>query len=234
MTAPGLTSPDRDCRFFRYDLGEGSTVFHGGPPPNVARALILADDGRAWYSHTNAAGESLLLRYDPASNDVTQTAARLPGEGQLRAASRPDDRGVCWCVTQDGTLFSFDSVREAIEEHGPAFVAPPLYTATCRLDPAGRYLYYLPGAHGGTRQIGTPVVQYDTRSGRRKVLAFLDAYLREAADYAPGGTYGIALSADGGQLFVNLNGALPTAERPDFGLCAAVVVHIPKSERKLD
>ena len=51
-------------------------------------------------------------------------------------------------------------------------------------------------------------------------------------NYNLGGTYGIALSADGSQLFVSFNGAeLPAGRQSEFGLCSALLLHIPESER---
>lgn len=234
LAVPGQTAADPTHRFFRFTIDGAKPLGDGGPLPNIARALILADDGRAWYSHRNAAGQDVLVRYDPQSQKLTETAAHVPGGGQLRAASRPDPAGIVYCITADGLLFTFDTKDESIEELMPVFTAPPLYTATCRLDAAGRYLYYLPGAHGGGRGIGTPIVQYDTRTRRRKVIAFLSDYLREERDYNPGGTYGIALSADGSRLFVNLNGAAVGSKESDFGRCAAVVVHIPADDRRTE
>ena len=77
-----------------------------------------------------------------------------------------------------------------------------------------------------------PVIQVNVKTGRRKVIAFLNAYLRKTKHYNLGGTYGIALNRDGSRLCINFNGTkLPLQRRPDFGLCATVVVHIPKTER---
>jgi hypothetical protein len=111
-----------------------------------------------------------------------------------------------------------------------------LYTAVCVLSPCERYVYYLPGAHGQAYRHGTPVVQYEIASGRRKVLAFLAEPFAADYGYVPAGTYGAKLSADGGTLYVNFNGH-PTAGLPShlkengFGLCAFAAIHIPSSER---
>ena len=119
---------------------------------------------------------------------------------------------------------------------GPNWLAGS-YTAVCVLSPDERYVYYLPGSHGGAFRDGTPVVQYDIARGRRKVLAFLAGAIEQACDYVPGGTYGIKLDADGSTLYVNFNGhasdrVRPAAMRPNgFGLCAFAAIHIPPSER---
>jgi hypothetical protein len=60
----------------------------------------------------------------------------------------------------------------------------------------------------------------------------LNETVRQQMSYNLGGTYGIALSAGGGQLFVAFNGAeLPAGKQSEFGLCSALLLHIPESER---
>jgi hypothetical protein len=111
------------------------------------------------------------------------------------------------------------------------------YTTVCVLSPDERFLYYLPGAHGGAYRIGTPVVQYDIAKKQRKVLAFLSEAFETRYDYVPAGTYGVKLSADGSTLYVNLNGHAADSIRPKtmktkgFGLTAFAAIHIPASER---
>ena len=82
---------------------------------------------------------------------------------------------------------------------------------------------------------GAPVVQYDTRNGRRKVVCFLHPALQEKAGYVPIGSFGYALSGDGGTLFVTWNGAhaVPAkAKRAPFQSVAMTVIEIPESERE--
>ena len=68
------------------------------------------------------------------------------------------------------------------------------------------------------------------------MLAFLARPLEQAHGYVPAGTYGVKPSADGGTLYVNLNGH-PAADLPrhlranGFGLCSFAALHIPVSER---
>ena len=111
------------------------------------------------------------------------------------------------------------------------------YVTVVELSPDEKYLYYLPGAHGGAFKSGTPVIQYEIATGRRKVLAFLAGAFEGAYDYVPAGTYGMKVSADGGTLYVNFNGHAGDRLRPahmkpnGFGLCAFAAIHIPESER---
>jgi hypothetical protein len=228
LTVPGKTASDEAFHFARFDLDKRKLVLNQPLKGRGLRAIIVANDGRAWFDN----GDGGLDHYDPKSNKVQKTTIKVPGDGVLRAASRPDKTGIAYCLSKDGVVFSFNTRTEKIAEIKKAFVAGRLYIATCRLDPSGRYLYYLPGAHGKSSQTGTPVIQLDVKTGRRKVIAFLNEYVRKTKNYNLGGTYGIALNADGSQLCINFNGSkLPLKRQPDFGLCATVVVHIPRSER---
>ena len=47
------------------------------------------------------------------------------------------------------------------------------------LDPTGRFLYYVPGAHGGGFNDGSPVVQFDVKNGKKKVIAFLHPFYQD-------------------------------------------------------
>lgn len=232
LAVPGQTASSQEDRFFRYDLEKQKLVTEGGPTPNMSRAMVVTDDGRAYYSYSAEKGApGVFVRYNPKTNKSEITKIAIPSDGQLRAASRPNDKGVSFCMSRSGELFAFDTKKETVKALGPLFVADPLYTATCKLDPSQRYLYYLPGAHGKSNRSGTPVLQYDTQTGRRKVIAFLNDLFRKEMNYNLGGTYGIALNGDGSQLMINFNGAPLGAKQPDFELCSVVVLEIPASER---
>jgi hypothetical protein len=104
------------------------------------------------------------------------------------------------------------------------------YVASIKADPTGRYLYYVPGAHGAADADGSPVVQYDVRTGRRKVLAFLHPCYKEKYGCALKGTYSLAVDPKGDRLYItwNANRAAPKA----WDTVALTVVRIPESERQ--
>ena len=101
--------------------------------------------------------------------------------------------------------------------------------------PGGRYVYYLPGAHGHGYSDGSPVIQYDTKTGIKKVLAFMFPYYYDKYGYIAGGTFSIKLDDSGERLFILWNGALteydPEKDADTFGQCSVMVVNIPESER---
>jgi len=233
LSVPGLTMPQPRTQFFRYDLEAGRVTFACDVDANGPRAIIVSRDGRVYFGGGDpSSGGPVLMRYEPRKHQVTKLAARIPGDGMLRAASRADANGIAYGISKDGVVFAFDTNTETVTEIANVFVGGKLYTAVCRLDPTDTYLYYIPGAHGRSGETGTPVIQLNVKTRRCKVLAFLNETLRQQRNYNLGGTYGIALSSDGSQLFASFNGAqLPAGKQSEFGLCSALLLHIPGSER---
>ena len=95
-----------------------------------------------------------------------------------------------------------------------------------------------PGPTGNPWSDGSPVIQYDTQTGAKKVLAFLHPYFYEKYGYTMGGTFSISLDTEGARLFVLMNGGFvdleERAKEPDsgiFGHCSTLLIHIPESER---
>ena len=134
----------------------------------------------------------------------------------------------------DASLWRFNTKTEKIQKLTSAAVASQTYVTSLDAGPNGRYLYYVPGAHGGSYRDDSAVVQYDTKTGRKKVIAFLHPYYRDKYDYVPIGTYGTALSPQGDKLYITWNGNRAGADlkgRYGFDTCAMMVIHIPESER---
>ena len=75
------------------------------------------------------------------------------------------------------------------------------------------------------------VVQYDIKTNKRKVVAFLSKFYKEKYGYSPDGTFSTAVSPDGSIVYVTWNGSrAPDAK--DWDTVAMTAIHIPKSERK--
>ena len=222
---------DKTVTFFAYDIGRRK-ILHtatGGP----ARYLILArSTGRVYYMNEVA---SKLMRYDPASGNPPKA---IPGTIGLRAATKETPSGMVYTVGKsDGHLWQFNTKAEAISDLGEMAVASQTYTTTIDADPSGRYLYYVPGAHGGSQKDGTPIIQFDTKLRSRKVIAFIQPILQEKFGYVTLGTFGSAVSPDGSRLFITWNGNRSGADkrgRYPFDTCALTVIHIPESERQID
>ena len=105
----------------------------------------------------------------------------------------------------------------------------PLMLGGC--DPTGRYLYNIPGAHDGASKDGTPVVQYDTKTGTRKVLAFLHALFRSRYNYNLDGCFCSVLGPKGEKLFISWDGWREGQPGPRMESAVLTVLHIPASER---
>ena len=85
---------------------------------------------------------------------------------------------------------------------------------------------------------GSAVIQIDVKTGKKKVIAFLNGFIRDKEKYNLGGTFGTALSPDGQILHICWNGrpldkqvSKGSSSSLGFGLCSVLNVHIPASER---
>lgn len=222
---------DKTVTFFAYDIARRK-VLHtatGGP----ARYLILARSTGWVYYMNDVTGK--LMRYDPATGKPPQA---IPGSIGLRAATQETPDGIVYTVGKsDGHLWKFDTKTEAISDLGELAVASQTYTTTIDADPSGRYLYYIPGAHGGSQKDGTPIIQFDTKLKTKKVIAFLQPALQEQFGYVTLGTFGSTVSPDGARLYITWNGNRSGADkrgRYPFDTCALTVIRIPESERRID
>lgn len=218
---------------FALDLSTKKVVFKGFDGSVVFnRNFALTRDGAVYFN-----GPGGIWKYDPRTNGIARTKSAFPGEASMRASTRESKEGYLYGVTTSpGQFFRYSPAQDKLDMFGPDFLDGN-YTTVCVLSPDERYVYYLPGAHGGALQIGTPVVQYEIATGQRKVIAFLRDAFEKQYDYAPAGTYGVKMSADGSTLYVNFNGHAGDSIRPKemspigFGLTAFAAIHIPASER---
>ncbi len=197
------------------------------------RAFALANDGAIYFNGL----EGRIGKYDPQTNQIRETQSAFADSPGMRAASPQAKDGAIYGVThKTNQLFRYDPQKDELKLLGPCWLKG-LYTTVVEVSPDGKFLYYLPGAHGQAHPQGAPVVQYDISTGKQKVICFLGPALRQHCGYVPGGTYGIKLSADGSTLYANLNGHPVDELRPEkmkpigFGLTSFVAIHIPSSER---
>ena len=218
---------------FGVDLATKKVVYRGEDGSvGFNRAFALLGDGRILFN-----GRSGFQLLDPAAGQISSTRSVAEGSPGMRCATRESRNGHVFGVLQTThQLFDYAVAKDELKLPGPNWLAGE-YTAVCELSPDERFLYYLPGSHGRAWQSGTPVIQVDLATGRRKVLAFLAPAIESLTDYVPGGTYGMKISADGDVLYVNFNGHAADSIRPakmkpiGFGLTAFAAIHIPASER---
>lgn len=228
-TASGMNAATEEIRFFGYDLVNKKLVtdITNGP----ARSIMLANDGTVFFTPKNDL--SPLMFFHPSSDRQPQKVA---GELGNRACTQETPDGVIYTVSQaprgqNSSIYAFRPKTGAIEKLGTAAVGSENYVATIDADPSGRYLYYVPGAHGGADRDGSPLVQFDTRTKTKKVIAFLDPYYRDKYRVILAGTYSVAVDDKGETVYVTWNAGRGSRA---WDCCALTAIHIPVSERPLD
>ncbi len=225
-TAPGVGNDD--IRFFAYDAKNRKLLYSG--PDGPARYMIFAaSTGRVYYTQGKNDGGQL-MRYDPRQPEAP---VKIHGTIGIRAATQETADGLVYTVSSgqggsEPTLWSFNTKTEQIEALGSAAVASQKYIASLDVDPTGRYLYYIPGAHGGGERDNTAVVQFDVKTKQRKVIAFLHPFYQEKYGVTLKGTYSCAVDPAGDKLYITWNANRASKA---WDTCALTVIHIPKSER---
>lgn len=226
---PADEQADDAIMFFAYDTQARKLLQAAANGPY--RYLVLAKStGRVYYVNEDGGP---LMRYDPKSGTPP---VQIPGAIGIRAATRETPDGFVYTVSNrpDATLWRFNTRTEQAEAIGSAPVASQDYITSLDVDPGGRYLYYVPGAHGGGEKDGSPIVQFDVKTRTKKIIAFLHPFYRDKYGYTPLGTFSSALSSDGAMLFITWNGnrSGPVRGRLPWDTVALTVVHIPESERR--
>lgn len=233
--------------FLCWDTIEKKTRYAGCPPKGWIwweRAMLLDDSTGKFWSSDMSDKNYRFLSYDPEYNKFERFELSPPENpytktvGQLRGyTERRGMDGAFYCVSQNGTLFRFRPEKPSVEPIGVNW-DKGRYTATTAIDPTGRYFYYMPGGiKGQTDNEFGPIVQFDVKTGKKKVIAWLDDYYYDKYGYWIGGTYGMEISKDGTYLVIVMNGAFVTrddANGSPYGNPSLFVVHIPQEERPLD
>ncbi|MBA1341994.1 MAG: hypothetical protein C5S52_00090 [ANME-2 cluster archaeon] len=148
---------------------------------------------------------------------------------RAHSPSRSKD-GSFWCNSMSGTLYKFwpDDLRtETVSLLWTDHTYVPRFTASAD----GNFIYYIPNLLQ-SHSYYQPVMQFDTRSRKRKFIAFIADYYFDKYGFYNGGAHGIAVSSDGGTLVINFNGAFKPRVEPFYGNPALMVVRIPESERE--
>jgi hypothetical protein len=244
-TATSLVDVRRNIWWCNLEAGAGDALYgldlatkevvYQSPDGTVAfnRNFALADDGAIYFNGE----DSQIMQLGHGQQEVRGTGVRFPEAPGMRASTRESSRGYIFGSTyKTNQIFRYRPADQKLDMLGPTW-GTGQYTTVMELSPDERFVYYLPGAHGRAFTYGTPVVQYETATKTRKVLAFLAPAMQEQIGYVPGGTYGIKISKDGGTLYVNFNGHAADRIRPanmkpiGFGLCSFAAIQIPASER---
>lgn len=242
-TATALLDRQRGIWWCNLEAGEGNALW--GLDLASKRTVFQAPDGSMAFNRNFALARDGSIHFNgpdgiwvrDAANRISATGSSLSEAPGMRASTRESSDGAIHGTTyKTNQLFRYRPADGRVEMLGPTWLKGE-YTAVIVLSPDERFLYYLPGSHGGGFRTGTPVLQYEIATGRRKVLAFLAEACEHEFGYVPGGTYGIAITPDGGTLYVNFNGHAADPIRPasmkpiGFSLCSFMAIHIPREER---
>lgn len=217
-------------QFFAYDV-RGRKVLYSGPNGPPRYMIFAASTGRVYYVPGKEDMVGPLMRYDPEQGGAPEKIDATLG---LRAATRETPQGYVYTISKGGKgaapeLYAFNTRTEQVEKLGTAAVGSAAYTTSLDADPTGRYLYYVPGAHGGSERDGSAVVQFDTKTRQKKVIAFLHPFIHEQYGATLVGTFSTAVDARGDKLYITWN---VNRGGKSWDCCALTVIHIPESERQ--
>ncbi|MBN1291626.1 MAG: hypothetical protein JXB48_07280 [Candidatus Latescibacteria bacterium] len=228
-----------------YDTKDRRMVYGGAPPDNIkwyARCTMIDKETGFIYTTDSNSEEKQIICYKRRNNVFTRMNATIPmnpntqKRGNLRAhTSHKDKDGAFWCFDNFGTMFRFYPEQDRTEYVCENWGKEGYYTANMAMSPGGRYIYYIPGI-GYQYGRGVPVVQYDTRTNKKKVIAFIYDYYVEKYGYGPVRPYGIELDEKGESLCFFANGGFTTPEvknwwQIDMRRAGIYHLHIPASER---
>jgi hypothetical protein len=207
----------KNVMFFAVDVKTGKVIKRAANGFD-RYAIFAKSTGRVyWKGH----------KYDPDTNEITASTAP-----HVRSATVETARGIVYGTShREADIWGFDVRRETLSQVGPGAVASQGYVSSMHVDPTGRYLYYVPGAHGGAAKDGTPVVQYDLKTKTRKVLCFLHDVYRKKYGYTLDGCFCSVLGEKGGTLYVSWDGWREGQPR-GWESSTLTVIHIPESERR--
>ncbi len=226
---------NKRIQFLAYDV-KNRKVLYSDDYGFSRYAIFARSTGKLyWHGKTSSPnrtdGAGQLVRFDP---DNPGTPVPIDAFVGLRSATEETADGFVYTIDHDN-LWAFNTKTEKATRLGPTAAGSKTYTTSIDADPkTGRYLYYVPGAHGGAEVDGSPLIQYDLKTKSRKVIAFLHPFYFQKYGFIPCGAFGTAVSPEGERVYITWNGNRDTKElggRVKFDICAFMVVHIPESER---
>lgn len=203
--------------FFVYDVESEEVIFENDASHVGYRNILVDGDGVAYFS----LGQGRLAVYDPETNGLETHGELLPGDW-VRASTAPTADGRVFGVTREPDRFFVMEPTGEIVDLGEARG----YTTTMAVGPDGDYFYYLPYAHGNAWKSGAPLIRVDGSTGTQDVILELSPIVEQSLGYRVGGTYSIAISADGSTLYIGANVA-SLEDDSGFGEVVLLVIDLP-------
>lgn len=229
--------------YLAYDLRAQRCLYKGSLPTGIGwsdRATLIDPDTGFCFSSDPASGQ--IDQYDPKENRFSKTPAFVPEHPAGKQEAHPGIRcytrsrladGSFIVQTSSGVMFSFFPDDQRTRLIGLNWL-DGCYCPATALSRDGRFLYYTPGTHKDPVPGGNVIVQLDTRTHARKVIAFLDAALGKRTTYRLGTSYSINLDTEDARLLITWNGHVPASaeDAKMAGEPSFMSVEIPVSERK--
>ena len=233
-----------------YDTKARKMLYGGVPKHHIRwfqRCTMLDRDTGIFYSSDTIAnrtgerfrGDHYFVSYKRRNNTFIRMKAKVP-ENPATGKSSPvrahtqtkDSDGAFWCLSHNGVLFRFFPDEDRTEYSGLNWGKEGYYTTNMCFSPKKRYIYYIPGVNVRALAYGTPVVQYDTETKKKKVIAFLNDFYFEKYGYCVCGPYGLELDRNGESLFFFSGGSFTdNKSKPVYRRPSMFHIHIPESER---
>ena len=242
---------EEDGVVFVYDTKNRRTLYAGAPKHGIIwhrRCTMLDKDTGIFYSTDTVTypsgeryrGEQYFVSYTQRNNVFTKMKAKVPANpangkpNPIRSHTEYKTAGgAFWCFSENGAFFKFWPAEDRTELIGPNWGREGLYTANMCQSPKLRYIYYMPGVGSRAMDFGTPVVQYDTQTGKKKVLGFLNAFYLRKYGYNAGAPYGLEMDEKGESIFFYVGGGFSEDRKnPRFIRPSMFRFHIPESERR--
>ncbi|MFC1692908.1 hypothetical protein ACFL1R_05345 [Candidatus Latescibacterota bacterium] len=215
-------------------------VRYAGYPPHGwiwwRRAMLCdLETGRFWTTD-NSDDNHRFMSFDPEFNRFERYDVTTPENpykdksAQLRGyTDYPAMDGYYYCCSYNGAFFRFKpegSNGPVVEPLGVSW-NEGMDVLQMMVSPGGRYVYYYP------RGYPAPLVQYDVKTAKKKVLCWLHDYYFEKYGYWIGSSYGMEISKDGSFIVVCMNGAFQ-GRNVNYGHPSLFVIYIPEEERPDD
>ncbi len=213
-----------------YDTQNRKTIHTGQPVDSLTGKPFGWSDRARLIDRTtgNVYGsdqDNHITKYDPTTNTFTIMKSTLPDA--LRAwTNEKEADGSFWIFDASGDMFQFYPEQDRVQSIGKNW-GDGVYTASIERSPDGKFLYYSIADSGQALSAGVPIIQYNTQTNQKKVIAFLSPFYAETHNYESNKIYGEALRSDGSSLFVVSNGNIVNGPR----FPAVYNISIPASER---
>ncbi len=239
-----FAAAERNGVVFVFDTDEERMVYGGAPKHGISwhrRCTMLDHETGVWYATDTVThpdgeryrGDHHFVSYRRRNNEFRRLACAVPENpvtgraAPIRAhTGRKDASGAFWCFSQNGVFFTFRPAEEQTEYIGLNWGDEGTYITNMTLSPGGRYIYYV------ARGDGMPVIQFDTRTMRKKVIAFIERFYLDEYGYCPAKFYGLELDDTGSSLFFYLDGGFAEESASlHYARPAMFHVFIPEGER---